>query len=87
MSWWLRANVNASSVICRVKCLAILNLLITLPTRSAILSRPRSGRLSRRVAAAILSSSVAVAASSSSRLRARSAARAGLRQHTSRSPG
>src|SRR6267142_1823460 len=52
MSWWLRANVNASSVISRVKCLAILNLLITLPTRSAILSRPRSGRLSRRVAAA-----------------------------------
>src|SRR4029077_4508385 len=48
MSWWLRAKVNASSVISRVKCLAILNLLITLPTRSAILSRPRSGRLSRR---------------------------------------
>ena len=40
MSWWLRVNVNASSVICRVKCLAILNLLITLPTRSAILSLP-----------------------------------------------
>ena len=47
----LRENVNASSVICRVKCLAILNLLITLPTRSAIMSCPRSGRLSRRVAA------------------------------------
>ena len=37
--------------------MAILNLLITLPTRSAILSCPRSGRLSRRVAAAIVSSS------------------------------
>ena len=40
MASWLRAKLNASSVISRVKCLAILNLLITLPTRSAILSVP-----------------------------------------------
>ena len=38
----------------RVKCLAILYVLITLPTRSAILSLPRSGCAARRVAAAMV---------------------------------
>ena len=87
MSCWLRVNVNESSVMVMLKCLAILNLLITLPTRSAMVSRPRSGRLSRWVAAAMGASSFSVAASKSSRLRVRCSARAGLRQHTSRSPG
>src|SRR5215208_5137130 len=49
----LRVKVNDSSVISRVKCLAILNLLMTLPTRIAIVSRPRTGRLARPVAAAM----------------------------------
>ena len=55
--------------------------------KDVVLSRPRRGRFGRRVAVAMVCSSCSVAASSSSRLRARSAARAGLWQHTSRSPG
>src|SRR6266545_8148152 len=51
------------------------------PTLAAPLSLPAATRR------ATLSSSASVAASSSTRLRARSVARAGLRQHTSRSPG
>jgi hypothetical protein len=58
MACWLREKLNASSVICRSKCVAILNLLRTLPTRSAILSCPRSGRFWRRVAVAMVCSGV-----------------------------
>src|SRR6185503_17460265 len=83
----LRVKVKDASVMVRVKCLAILEWLITLPTRSAILSLPRSARLARPVAAAMGVSSFSVAANRSWRLRARLSARAGLWQHTSRSPG
>ena len=67
------------------KCLAILYLLITLPTLMPISAAPVSRPAATR--AAIGASSFSVAASRSSRLRARSAARAGLRQAISRSPG
>ena len=69
----------------RMKCLAILCLLITRPARTPILSAP----LIRPAAAwaATLASRASVAASRSSRLRARSAASSGLRQAISRSPG
>ena len=51
------------------------------PDLAGPFSRPASAE------ALILARSVSVAASSASRLRARSAARAGLRQQISRSPG
>ena len=67
------------------KCLLVLYLLITLPTSTpmapALVSLPAATR------AMMGASSFSVAASSSPRVRARSAARAGLRQATSRSPG
>ena len=49
------ARGDESSVMVMVKCLAILNVLIILPTRSPMVSLPRSGRRARRVAAVILS--------------------------------
>ena len=67
------------------KCLAVLYLLITLPTSTPIGPAPASRPA--RTRAMMGASSFSVAASRSSRLRARSAASTGLRQATSRSPG
>jgi hypothetical protein len=68
-----------------LECLAVFYLLITLPTATPIGPAPAS--LPAWTRAMIGASSFSVAASSSSRLRVRSAARTGLRQATSRSPG
>ena len=68
-----------------VKCLPVLYLLITLPTSTPIGPAPAS--LPAWTRAMRGASSFSVAASRSSRTRARSAARTGLRQATSRSPG
>jgi len=67
------------------KCLPALYLLITLPASTPIAAATDSRPAATR--AAMGASSFSVAASRSSRLRARSAARTGLRQATSRSPG
>src|SRR6266550_1097084 len=68
-----------------VKCLAILYLPMTSPTLAPIAAAPDSRPA--RTRAAIGSSSFSVAASRAARLRARSPARAGLRQAMSLSPG
>ena len=60
---------------------------MTLPTRSPIFATPFRRRFSRRVAAAMGSSTASVAASSASRFRARSPASSGLRHTMRRSPG
>ena len=57
----------------RWKCLAILYLSMTRPTRSAMRSRPVSGRFGRLAAATMGASRRSVAWSKASRLRARSA--------------
>ena len=67
------------------KCLPVLYLVITLPTSTPIGPAPASRPAWTR--AMMGASSFSVAASRSSRLRARSAARTGLRQAISRSPG
>ena len=67
------------------KCLPVLYLVITLPTSTPI--GPAPGSLPAWTRAMMGASSFSVAASSSSRVRARSAARTGLRQAISRSPG
>ena len=67
------------------KCLPILYLSITLPTALPI--SPAPARVPRVTRSAMPASSLSVAASSSERLRARSAASAGLRQAINRSPG
>jgi hypothetical protein len=72
-------------VIWVMKCLATLCLPVTFPARSPILPAPL--HLPVPAAAVIFSRSFSVAASSAARLRARSAARTGLWQQISRSPG
>jgi hypothetical protein len=67
------------------KCLAVLYLLIILPASTPIGPAPWSLPAATRAMSG--ASSFSVAASRSSRLRARSAARCGLRQAISRSPG
>ena len=47
----LRSKVKSSSVTVTMKCLAILQWLITAPTARAILSLPRSGRFPRQTRA------------------------------------
>ena len=68
-----------------VKCLAVLQVLITLPTSTPIGPAPASRPAWTRAVTG--ASSFSVAASRSCRLRARSAASTGLRQAISRSPG
>ena len=68
-----------------MKCLAILCLPVTFPALSPIFPAPL--HRPAPAAAVIFSRSFSVAASSASRLRARLAARIGLWQQTSRSPG
>src|SRR5262249_26404851 len=82
---WSRAQVKDPSPMAVVKCLATLRLLMTLPTRTPILSG--SLRWPASAMAVTLASSASVAESSRSRWAARSASRAGLWQAISRSPG
>ena len=79
------ATARLSSVMVTAKCLPVLYLLITLPTSTPMGPAPVS--LPAWTRARRGASSFSVAASRSSRTRARSAARTGLRQATSRSPG
>jgi hypothetical protein len=83
----LRAKVKSVSVMVRVKCLAIFLRLSTAPTVSPMAAAPLSGRCLRRTRAWIFCKARSVASSNSPRLRARSAASAGLRQTTRRSSG
>ena len=83
----LRAKVTSSSVMVRMKSLAILLRLSTAPTASPMAAAPRSGRRLRWTRVWMACKACSVVASSSLRLRPRSAASAGLRQTIRRSPG
>src|SRR5512143_769198 len=78
MASWLRAKVKLVSVMVVTKCLSTLYFPLTLPIALPISAAP--DRVPRSTRPVIRASSVAVAWSRSARLRARSAARAGLRQ-------
>jgi hypothetical protein len=83
----LRAKAKSASVMVMSKGLAILRRLSTAPTATPMAASPRSGWRARRTRSWMRLRSRSVASSSSARLRARSWARAGLRQATRRSPG
>ena len=70
-----------------LKCFSTLNLLISLPTLTPILSSPFSGRAFLEVAATILSNSFSVACNNYSLFFFLSAANKGFRQAINLSPG
>ena len=70
-----------------MKCFSTLNLLITLPTLTPILSSPFSGLAFLEVAATILSNSFSVACNNYSLFFFLSAANKGFRQAINLSPG